>query len=161
VFSLAPDGKTLVRESPGLDVWDLETGKRSIAPEIPIGLVLGPWVGPRCILRFMNALGNTPARYLLYDLDVHTHTFAFADVPPIEVRNDSLGGAWMALSGPADRGPNNAPSGWGPVRLPGKDGFRRELVFGPGSTIRVEIDVGHRTYGQQIAQETAKQLQRR
>jgi hypothetical protein len=136
VFSLAPDGKTMVRESPGIEVWDLETGKRSLAPEVPIGLVIGPWVGPRCTLRFTKPQGNTPGRYLLYDLDMHTHTYEFGDNPPINVRNDSLGRAWMALNGSlgrvrilrsraAGRGLNNAPGSWGPVQLPEKDGFSR------------------------------------
>ena len=167
-FSLAPDGKTLVRELPagrnvasGIDVWDLETGKRTPTPEVPIGMVLGPWVGPRCLLRHMDAQFNLPARYLLYDLDMHTHTYAFDLVPPIDVRNDSLGRAWMARPKPAGGGPKNAPAGWGPVQLPGKDGFRRELAFGPGSTIRVEINVGNRTYNPKIARQTAEQLQRR
>ncbi|HZV05033.1 MAG TPA: WD40 repeat domain-containing protein [Gemmataceae bacterium] len=161
VVSLAPDGKTLVCESPGIVVWDLESGKRSPAPEMPIGLVIGSWVGPRCTIRYMDTQGNTPARYLLYDLDMHTNTYSFANVPPIEVRNDSFGRSWMARFGPAGRGPNNAPWGWGPVRLQGKDGFRGELAFGPGSTIRVEINVGHGTYNQKFAQGTAQQLQRR
>jgi hypothetical protein len=160
-IALAPDGKSLVREGSGMDVWDLETGKRSRAPEMPLGLMIGSWVGPRYTLRYMNALGNTPARYLLYDLDMHTHTYAFAETPPIEVRNDSFGRAWMARLAPASGGPNKAPSGWGPVHLQGKDGFRSELAFGPGSTIRVEINVGHGTYNQRIAQGMAQQLQKR
>jgi hypothetical protein len=167
-FSLAPDGKTLVCQPPTgphivyrIDVWDLGTGKRARTPEVPIGMVLGPWVGPRCLLRSMDAQFNTPARYLLYDLDVHTHTYAFAVAPPIDVRNDSLGRAWMARPKPAGDGRKNAPAGWGPVQLPGTDGFRRELAFGPGSTIRVEIDVGNRTYNQKIARQTAELLQRR
>jgi hypothetical protein len=47
------------------------------------------------------------------------------------------------------------------VQLQGKDGFRGELALGPGSTIRVEINVGHGTYNKKIAQGTAQQLQRR
>src|SRR5262249_34534072 len=50
---------------------------------------------------------------------------------------------------------------WIPIRLPGMDRFGRDLVLGPGSTIRVEIGVGNRAHNQTIAKQVAEQLQKR
>jgi hypothetical protein len=161
-FAITPDSKTIVREaagglgtSYGLQVWDLETGKPSTVPEVPIGSVVGTWVGKRCALRHMNALGNIPARYLLYDLDFHTHTHAFEPVLGFDVRNDPFGRAWMTSPKPA------AGKVWKPVQLAGKDGFERTLAFGPGSTIRVSVDAGTDVASRQIARQAAETLQRR
>jgi hypothetical protein len=51
--------------------------------------------------------------------------------------------------------------GWTPLRVPGIDKFGRDLVLGPGSTIRVEIGVGNRDHNQKIAKQAAEQLQKR
>jgi hypothetical protein len=154
-FSLSPDGKTLIRPvatgpnaGNAIEVWDLETGKRSTQPELPIGTVLGTWGGPRHTLTSMPG----SACILLYDLDVHTHTYCF-DAGP-QVRADSLGRGWMAPAG-------REAKGWTPLRIPGVEKFGRELVLGPGSPIRVEIDVGSREYNPRIAKQTAEQLQKR
>jgi hypothetical protein len=156
-FAISPDCTRLVRE--GIQVWDLETGKRTTIPEVPMGLAGGPWVGPRCLLRYHAISGNTPGQYLLYDLDVHTHTVSFADVPPIEIKNDVFGRSWMGRTAAA--AVPRPDTGWIPARIPGMDGLKRELAFGPGSTIRVEVDVGIEASNQAFAKQAAEQLQRR
>jgi hypothetical protein len=160
-FSVSPDGKTLVRPAgSGVQVWDLTTGKRSPAAETPAGGALGPWVAPRRTLTHAQAFANVPARYLLYDLDAHTHTRWYDGGQVIEVRNDPFGRGWAPGTGAA-RGPHKEERGWSLVRGWADDGFGGELAFGPGSTVRVEIDVGHRDYSRQIAKQTAEQLRKR
>jgi hypothetical protein len=162
-FSVSPDGKTLIRPGAGgtgLQVWDLATGQRTTAPEMPVGGVLGPWVAPRCTLTHAQAFADIPARYLLYDLDVHTHTCWYDASTPIDVRNDPFGRAWMTRPGPARGGPHDPPPSWGPVRGLAKDGFDGEMVFARGTTIRVEVDVGHRDYGPKIARNMAESLRK-
>jgi hypothetical protein len=158
-FSLSPDSKTLVRPLPAgrdggnaIQVWDLETGKRSTRAELPVGPVLGTWAGPRHTLAWAPASGSIPDRLLLYDLDMHTHTHWFEAGP--HVRADSLGRGWMAPGG-------RDPKGWTPLRAPGIEKFGRDLVLGPGSTIRVEIDVGSQEYNPKIAKQAAELLQKR
>jgi hypothetical protein len=167
-ISLAPDGKTLVRVvspgpgvSNGIQVWDLSTGKRSPAPEVPIGNVLGYWVGPRHSLAHIPPAGNTPDRFLLYDLDAHTHTYWYDIVPGLDIRNDSFGRAWSGRTVVTGRRPNKSPTTWRPLQILGAERFASELAFSPGSTIRVEVNVGHRTYNQQIAKQMAEELQKR
>jgi hypothetical protein len=157
-FSLSPDGKTMIRPARtgpdagnAIQVWDLETGKRSTGAELPVGPVLGTWAGPRHTLTSVPAYGNTPARILLYDLDLHTHTYWFD--AGTNVRADSLGRGWMA--------PGGGAKGWMPLRVPGVEKFGRELVLGPGSTIRVEVNAGSRDYNPRVAKQAAELLQKR
>ncbi|HEV3146174.1 MAG TPA: WD40 repeat domain-containing protein [Gemmataceae bacterium] len=155
-FSLSPDGKTLVRPVPTrgyggfeIQVWDLQTGKQSAAPETPLGPVMGTWADGRHILS--NTGGNAP-RLLLYDLDVHTHTYSYELVKGVDVHTDTRGRGWMTLPG---------REGFGRMQFPGVEGFKQELALAPGSTIRVEIDVCHRDSSQKVAKLAAEQLQKR
>jgi hypothetical protein len=164
-----------------MQVWDLETGKRSTALEAPSGPTLGQqhghWAGPRRILTFVTGDGraassggpmgpggpspagdgHNPDRYLLYDLDLHTHSYSIEAPTRLETRADPLGRAWMRRGQPGGKD----KSTWVPLHVPELDGFRGEFAFGPGSTVRVEIDVGHRDYSQRIARNTAEDFQRR
>src|SRR5262249_18401872 len=165
----------------GMQVWDLETGKRSTALEAPSGPTLGQqhghWAGPRRILTLVAGDGSTsgaggpvgpggpspggggraPTRYLLSDFDLPPHSHAFEAPAGLETRADPLGRAWMRRGQPGGKD----KSAWIPLQLPALDGFRGEFAFGPGSTVRVEIDVGHRDYSQRIARNTAEDFQKR
>jgi hypothetical protein len=159
-LSLAPDGKSLVRPlSPHgtidlslIQVWNLESGKRSTTPEQPVGPVMGHFVGPRHALSLVTPGGNLPPRCLLYDFDLHTHTFWYELLPGLDLRSDSLGRGWMIKA---------KGGAWSPIRVPGTDGVAQDLAFGPGATVRVEIDLPHRSYAERIAKQTAEGLQKR
>ena len=47
------------------------------------------------------------------------------------------------------------------MRVPGGEGFKDEIAFQRGATVKVEVDVGHAEYSQRIARSTAEHLQRR
>jgi hypothetical protein len=152
IISLSPDGKTLLRAvpaavphgAPSVQVWDLTTGKKEpLADVIPAG-GLGHWVNARRMI-----LSDQKALYL-YDLDLHavTYQYPISDLAP---RSDALGRGWMS---------RDATKTWTPLRVPGGDGFKDEIAFNRGATVKVEIDVGHREYSQRIARSTAEYLQR-
>jgi hypothetical protein len=159
--SISPDGKMLVRLIPGsqgaspiTQVWNLENGKRSTAMEIPvISPFLGSWVGPRRLLTYLAPAEKTPGRYLVYDFDIHTHTLSYDEVAGISFRTDSLGRGWMVRGG--------EQKVWRPIDLPRAGALGEELAFAPGSTIRVEIDAGSRSYNGRIATQLAGNLQKR
>lgn len=182
--TLSPDGKTLLRLGGSLNaqVWDLQTGKRQSgreAPVVPLSLAIPDvpqpvggrlggaqqmvavrqpmlqmfWIGPRKILSHTKRPGEQQPRYYLYDLDAHTHTYAY---PATLGRflNDSLGRAWMGSAGGATR--DRAPQAtWKAPDVPGAGDFQQSLALSPGSTIRVEIDVGDRRNSQKAAEKVA------
>jgi hypothetical protein len=152
IVSLSPDGKTLLRAihtapphgAPSVQVWDLTTGKKEpLTDFIPAG-GLGHWVNARRMI-----LSDRIALYL-YDLDLHavTYQYPISDLAP---RSDALGRGWMS---------RDATKTWAPIRVPGGDGFKSEIAFNRGATVKVEIDVGHGEYSQRIARSTAEYLQR-
>jgi hypothetical protein len=47
------------------------------------------------------------------------------------------------------------------VRGLAKEGFDGEMVFGRGSAVRVEVDVGHRGYGSKLARNMAEAFRKR
>lgn len=164
--SLSPDGNTLVRLGQGLNVqvWDLQTGQRKSdreTPLVPISLAIGGtgpegmrlgvfWIGPRLLLSHTKSPGEQSLRYYIYDLNAHTHTYAY----PTSLgtfQNDSLGRAWMTSQ-------SGGGETWIAPNVPGAEAFNQTLAFGPGTTVRVEVDVGSRKNSQKTAEKMAAAL---
>lgn len=151
--SLSPDGKTLLRAVPAapptgdptVEVWDLTTGKKSPLGGVALAGGAGHWAnGRRTVLSDQRAL-------YLYDLDLHALSYQYP-ISDMALRTDTLGRGWMSRDGAKT---------WTPIRAPGVDGFKGEIAFGRGATIKVEVDVGHGEYSRRIARSTAEYLQRR
>jgi hypothetical protein len=159
--TLSPDGKTLLRlgEWPKLQVWDVQTGKRKSDPEAPVvslsqaigdGVTDVFWIDARRVLSHTKTWGEQSPRYYLYDLDAHTHTYVY---PPKlgRFQNDTLGRAWMnSQAGGGER--------WTAPNVPGAGAFDHTVAFAPGTTIRVEVDVGSREGSRTTAEKMAGSL---
>jgi hypothetical protein len=177
---LSPDGKTLLRLGRWLNaqVWDLQTGKRKSdreRPLVPVSLAIPDqpqpvavgrrgaapqdpgvrepmlgvfWIGPQLVLSYTKSPAEQQPRYYLYDLDAHTHTYRY---PPNlgPFRNDPLGRPWMSVGGKET---------WTAPDVPGAGPFKETLALGPGSTIRVEYNVGDRKVSQRAAEKAAGEL---
>jgi hypothetical protein len=161
------DGKTLLRlgQELNVQVWDLQTGQRSGVRETllaPLSLAIGS-TGPegmrlgvfgidaRRFLSHTKSPAEQELRYYLYDLDAHTHTYRYA-ANLGTFQNDPLGRAWVT-SRAGGRETWIAPS------LPGGGGtFNQTVAFGPGTTVRVEVNVGNSKNSEQTAQKMAGSL---
>ena len=104
-YPISSDGKYLARQvSGGIRVWDLNTGH--YAPggaQMPAGPVFpgAAFVGTRRLITFVEAHSpGEQSRYLLYDLEARTHTFAFEPRKGVEFRSDALGRGWMTRHNP-------------------------------------------------------------
>ncbi len=165
VRTLSPDGKTLLRlgQWPKLEVWDLQTGQRKSDPEAPVapislaiggtvpeGTRLGEhWIGTRQFLSHTKG-GDQQLRYYVYDLDAHTHTYSYPSKIGV-FQNDALGRAWMnSQAGGGER--------WTAPNVPGAGAFDHTVAFAPGTTIRVEVDVGSREGSRTTAERMAGSL---
>jgi hypothetical protein len=69
-------------------------------------------------------------------------------------QNDSLGRAWLSSK-------TGGGESWTAPSLPGGGAFKQALALGPGSTIRVEVDVGPREASKQTAEKMASSLHAR
>ena len=167
--TLSPDSKTLIRFGQrNMQVWDLETGQRKSqreTPLVPLTLAIGAgpqvgvtdalqgpfWIDARRLLSHTQSPAELQhPRYFLYDLDVHTHTYGYpANLGTL--RNDSLGRAWMTSRAAGSEA-------WIAPKLPGAGPFDHALAFGPGTTVRIEVDVGSRKASQQTAEKVAASL---
>jgi hypothetical protein len=164
--ALSPDGKTLLRLGQwlNLQVWDLQTGKRKSdreTPLVPVSLAIGGigpegmrlgvfWIGTQRILSHTKGPADQQPRYYLYDLEAHTHTYSYPSTLGT-FQNDSLGRAWMTSR--AGEG-----AAWIAPDVPGGGTFDQTLAFGPGTTVRVEVDVGSRENSQKTAEKMAASL---
>jgi len=83
-------------------------------------------------------------------LDAHTHTYSYA-ASLGTFQNDALGRAWMT---------SRAGGGetWIAPNVPGAGAFNQTLAFGPGTAVRVEVDVGSRENSQKTAEKMAASL---
>src|SRR5262249_28447570 len=112
----------------------------------------GTFVGPRRMITFVPVGSGGTTGLLVYDFDARTHLFTFEPMKGVEFRQDVLGRGWMTRPG---------KEGWMPAKLPEVDKAGLDVVFGPGKTIRVEVNVGDRGLSQKFARHTAENLQRR
>jgi len=111
------------------------------------------WMGPRSVLSYTKAPGEPHPRYYLYDLDAHTHTYRYTATLG-RYQNDSLGRPWL-LTG-AGGGEK-----WIAASVPNAGAFDQTLAFGPGTPIRIEIDILGRRNSQQTAVKLAEAIQAR
>jgi WD40 repeat protein len=154
-YTISPDSKYLMRATGnGFEIWDLETGHYAPGAQMPAGPVFpgATFVGTRKLITFVQANGpGGQSRYLLYDLDARTHTFAFEPLKGVEFRQDALGRGWMTRPG---------NDGWTPAKLPEVENAGLDVVFGPGATVRVEVSAGDHAMSQKMARQAAEGLQR-
>jgi hypothetical protein len=167
--TLSPDGKTLVRlgEWLNVQVWDLQTGKRKSdreTPLVPISLAIGGtglegmrlgvfWIDTRSVISHTKSPAEQQLRYYLYDFDAHTHTYSYA-ASLGTFQNDALGRAWMTSRA-------GLSETWIAPNVPGSGAFNQTLAFGPGTTVRVEVNVGARANSQKTAKMMADALHSR
>ena len=147
-WEFSPDGANLLSIqstnaiSRDVVLWNLTNGQRSSTPEtLPLAASYH-WLNGKRLL--INGI--------VYDLDQHCSTYVGKAGM---LKSDPLGRTWGAVE-IAD----GIPKAWGAVVASGQDGLPHKVAFGPGSTLKVEVNIGATEANRKLADSTAEHFRK-